>query len=171
MAKPTRVYWDACVWIAIVNEERAVPQGDNKPVENRFSMCKSFIERATDGEFEIIVSAFILAEICKSPKAKSENQSKLPTFLDHNFILMVPVDKDIGLKAQNLQLSGLYGLKPADAIHIASAQRANVTEIHSFDADFLRLDGRITANNGKPIKICKPGEGIPLGGLFKDDAS
>ncbi|MGH1576386.1 type II toxin-antitoxin system VapC family toxin [Planktotalea sp.] len=167
MAKRIRIYWDACTWLAIVNEERAVPQGGGKPPENRFSMCQNIIERAENDEFEIVVSAFTLAEVCKSKTATTENPSKLPAFLDHDYILVVPVDKDVALKAQTLQTSGLFGLKPADAVHIASAQRANVTEIHSFDGDFLSLDGQIAANNGNAIKICKPGEGTQLGGLFE----
>ena len=129
MASPERIYWDACAWIAIINEERAVSQGEGKPAENRFGMCQSVVNKALRGEIEIVVSAFTLAEVCKSNEAKSENPSKLPLFLDHEFILMVPVDKDIALKAQILQTSGLVGLKPPDAVHLASAQRANVSEL------------------------------------------
>lgn len=170
MSKRTRIYWDACTWLAIVNEERAVPQGEGKPPENRYAMCQDIVKKAENSEFEIVVSAFTLAEVCKSKTATNENPSKLPAFLDHEYILVVPVDKDVGMKAQTLQTSGLFGLKPADAVHIASAQRANVTEIHSFDGDLLGLDGKIAANNGNAIKICKPGEGQQLGGLFDDDA-
>jgi predicted nucleic acid-binding protein len=173
MAKRARVYWDACTWLAIVNEERAVFKGEGKPTENRFAMCKDIIERAEKDEFEIVVSAFTLAEVCKSNEAKTENQSKLPFFLDHEFVLMVLLDKHVGLKAQSLQISGLVGLKPADAVHLASAQRANVVEFHTFDSVLLKLDGQIAANNGNAIKICKPGESDQLGGLFdngeKDD--
>ena len=50
---------------------------------------------------------------------------------------MVPVDKDIALKAQILQTSGLVGLKPPDAVHLASAQRANVSELNTFDKRLL----------------------------------
>ncbi len=137
MSKRMRIYWDACTWLAIVNEERDVPMGEGKPNENRFAMCQSIIEGAERDEYEIVVSAFTLAEVCKSRTATSDNPSKLPLFLDHEYILVMPVDKDIGLKAQALQTSGLFGLKPADAVHIASAQRANVAEIHSFDGDLF----------------------------------
>jgi len=169
MAKRARVYWDACTWLAIVNEERAVFKGEGKPTENRFAMCKNIIDRSEKDEFEIVVSAFTLAEVCKSDEAKTENVSKLPFFLDHDFVLMVPLDKDVGLKAQALQTSGLIGLKPADAVHLASAQRANVLEFHTFDSALLKLDGQIAANNGNAIKICKPGESDQLGGLFEND--
>lgn len=170
MPKPKRIYWDACTWIAIINEERSVPQKDGT-TENRFAMCEAVLERAQTGELEIIVSAFTLAEVCKDPKAKDENASKLPNFLDHEFIIVIPVDKDIALKAQNLQISGLAGLKPPDAIHLASAQKANCEEFHTFDGGLTGLDGQIAAKNGNAIKICKPGESEPLGGLFKDEGN
>ena len=80
---------------------------------------------------------------------------------------MVPVDKDIALKAQILQTSGLVGLKPPDAVHLASAQRANVSELNTFDKRLLDLDGMIAGIGGNVIKICKPGEGKSLGGLFE----
>lgn len=170
MAKRTRVYWDSCTWLAIINEERAVFKGEGKPTENRFAMCQNIIDRASKDEYEVVVSAFTLSEVCKSNDAKTENQSKLPFFLDHEYVLMVVLDKDVGLKSQSLQTSGLVGLKPADAVHIASAQRANAVEFHTFDKRLLNLDGQIAANNGNAIKICKPGESDHLGGLFGGDA-
>ena len=130
-------------------------------------MCEVVLERAQASELEIIVSALTLAEVCKNPEAKDENASKLPNFLDHEFIIVIPVDKDVALRAQNLQISGLAGLKPPDAVHLASAQKANCAEFHTFDSNLTRLDGRIVAKNGNAIKICKPGEGMQFGDLFR----
>ena len=170
MAKTTRIYWDACSWIAVINEERAVPQKDGT-LENRFSPCESVLNQAKQGEFDIVVSAFTLAEVCQNRVAKTTQKNILPAFLDHSFILVIPVDKDIGLKAQTLQISGIGNLKPQDAVHIASAQRANAKEFHTFDSDLLKLDGIISDDNGNLIKICKPGEGESLGGLFEEKKS
>lgn len=167
MHKTKRIYWDACIWIAVINEERSVSIGGGK-TENRFAMCEAVMEQAKSGDLEIVVSAFTLAEVCKSPEAKDENTGKLPNFLDHEFMIVVPVDKDVGLKAQSLQVSGLVSLKPPDAIHLASAQKANCEEFHTFDNGLIGLDGNIAARNGNAIKICKPGEGAPLDGLFEE---
>lgn len=131
-------------------------------------MCENIIDRAEKKEFEIVVSTFTLAEVCKSKKAKTENVSTLSSFLDHDFVFRVLLDDDVGLQAQKLQTSGFVGLKPADAVHLASAQRANVVEFHTFDDHLLKLDGQIAANNGNAIKICKPGERDQLGGLFEN---
>ena len=68
-----------------------------------------------------------------------------------------------------MQTSGLVNLKPPDAIHLASAQRACVVEMHSFDRKVLEYySGQIAAADGKPIRICKPTEGQPIGPLFED---
>ncbi len=155
MSKPVRIYWDACTWISVINEERAVPKKDGT-LENRFSPCESILNQAKQDELEIVVSAFTLSEVCKSRDIKDTNQSKLPLFLDDPFILILPVDKDIALKAQALQTSGKVTLKPADAVHIATAQYANVEEFHTFDRKILNLDGAIKNDNGNLIKIRKP---------------
>ncbi len=167
MSKPTRIYWDACTWIAVINEERDVPKKDGT-FENRFSPCEFVLNQAKKGEFEIVVSAFTLAEVCKNSEARTKQKSKLPLFLDDPFILILQVDKAIGLKAQDLQTTGKVTLKPADAVHIATAQYRNVEEFHTFDDRLLKLDGDIFGDNGNKIKICKPGEGNPLKGLFEE---
>lgn len=165
MAKPDRVYWDACTWIAYINEERKTPKSDGT-VENRYAMCRSVLEQAQNGQLVIVTSAFTLAEVCKSEKAKNENSGKLQSFLDHEFILVVQLDKNVGIKAQQIQLSGLSVIKPPDAVHLASAQLANVTEFHSFDGKLLSKDGQISADGGHIIKCCKPGEGDLKDTLF-----
>ncbi len=166
MANPARVYWDACTWIAVINEERAVNKG-GKAFEDRYTMCTSIIARAENKEFEIVASAFTLAEVCKCQESKTTQPNKLSGFLDHNYILVLPVDKNIGLKAQTLQVALDGKLKPADAIHIASAQRANVAELHTFDEVLLKLNGEIVADNGKAIKICRPNDRDLSGTLFE----
>ena len=160
MSKPTRIYWDACTWIAAIK-----PEPKNK---ERLAMCVSVLNRAKKKDLEIVVSAFTLAEVCKDLEARSKQKNKLPLFLDHPYILILPVDKYIGVKAQVLQTTGKVTLKPADAVHIATAQYSNVEEFHTFDGDLLKLNGDIFADNGNKIKICKPGEGNPLKGLFEE---
>jgi len=74
----------------------------------------------------------------------------------------------IGRKAQNMQASGLVSLKLANSIHLASAIREKVTELHTFNTGILKLDGLISGGDGTPMKICKPSEDSPLGPLFDD---
>ncbi len=165
MAKPTRVYWDACTWIAYLNKEENIRLPDGS-TENRFSMCLDVLDRAEKGEIEIATSAFTLAEVCKDIKIKTlEN---LSGFFDRSYIFMIPVDKSIGLKAQDMQVNGEINLKPPDAVHLASAYRSSAKELHTFDKRILGHNKKIAELWESRIKICKPGEGEPLP-LFEND--
>jgi hypothetical protein len=62
----------------------------------------------------------------------------------------------------------LVTLKPADTVHLASAQRARVTELHTFDDKILALDGKVLGADGAAIKVCRPTQGVPLGPLFEE---
>lgn len=165
MPKPARVYWDACTWIAYINSEKVVPLRSGG-TENRFSMCSSVFELAKKSKIEIVTSAFTLAEVCKSADILSSPLDNLASFFERSYILLIPVDLQIGRLAQNYQTSGLGGLKPPDAVHLASARRASVQEFHTFDDKILSLDGKINGLNEQPIKICRPTMGSSLGPLF-----
>ncbi len=165
MAKVTRIYWDACTWIAYINQEKEIERPD-KTIENRFEMCRAILDRAEQGKIEIVTSAFTLAEVCKLPNVDTSPLDRLPSFFEKSYILIVPVDMAVGLKSQKIQDSGLVNIKPPDAVHLASAQIASVSEFHTFDDKILRLDGHLTNLDGRVLKICKPTEGKPLGPLF-----
>lgn len=165
MPKSKRVYWDACAWIAFIAEEKSIPiKGGG--LENRYLMCLETLEAARKGQYEIVTSAFTLAEVCKSPEVVNSPLDNLSSFFEKSYILIVPVDLSIGRRAQSMQASGLIRLKPPDAVHLASAQRAKVLELHTFDDKILGLDGTIVGGDGGPIKICRPTQGTPIGPLF-----
>lgn len=79
MAKAQRIYWDSCAWIAFIAEEKAVPFKGG--TENRYSMCLNILEAARKGKYEIVTSAFTLAEVCRSSKVVSSPIDNLPAFL------------------------------------------------------------------------------------------
>lgn len=156
MTKATRIYWDACAWIAYIAQETSVPLRGGG-TENRFAMCESILRAARDGKYEIVTSAFTLAEVCKSDSVKDNPVDNLSGFFERSYILTVPVDLAVGKRAQNMQTSGLVSLKPPDAVHLASALRAGVDQLNTFDHKILALNGTIPGRDSKPLKICKPG--------------
>ena len=156
MAKSTRIYWDACAWIAYIARETSVRLSGGG-TENRFLMCEGVLKAARAGKFEIVTSCFTLAEVCKNPDVKSSPVDNLPAFFERSYILTVPVDMAIGRRAQAMQASGIVSLKPPDTVHLASALRAEVEQFNTFDSAILKLDGHIAGRDGKPMKICKPG--------------
>lgn len=78
MSSPKRVYWDACVWIALIKQE-SIAKSDGS-IEKRYARCSEVITMAEKGEIEIVTSAFTIAEVCKSSDVKESGVDNLPTF-------------------------------------------------------------------------------------------
>lgn len=164
MADPARIYWDACAWIAYIQKE--MPGPDSSFTEPRYEMCRSVLLSADAGTVEIVTSSYTLAEVCKKAKGPSSPGIDLAAFFNQRYILLTNVDKQVGLKAQNLQLAGVGKLSPQDAVHLASALVANVPVFHTFDADLLALDKVFTLDDGNKMRIVRPTEENPQPGLF-----
>lgn len=157
---PKRLYWDACAWIAFIQEEKVeIPSGQ---VEDRESMCRSVLIAAKAGKAEIATSTLSLAEVCKDPTTASEAANRFPDFLDLEYVLLVPLDRAVGEKARELMQGSCTRLKPPDAIHIATAIVANADALHTFDELLLALNGLFSKADGSKLKICKPDPGGPL---------
>ena len=153
-ASPRRIYWDACVWIALIQRERILfPPGI---AEDRDAMCRSVIEAAKKGAIEILASTLCLAEVCKNPSIRATRSALIADYFENDYILLVNVDRAVGERARVLMTSGHSGLKPPDAIHLATAALSGVEEMHTFDAGLLTLNGRVDKSDGTKLKICKP---------------
>ena len=150
-AKP-KYYWDACVWIGLINQE-----------PDKINLLRFVIEQAQKGEVEIWTSAFTLAEVfkkkCSGVQAglESDGDEAFEDYLAQDFIQRVQVDSDVGTVARRLLRRFPAIKKPQDAIHVATAAMNNVDQLHTFDGnDLLRLDCQIPMANGQMLKICKP---------------
>lgn len=163
--QPTRIYWDANAWIAYIRKEMPAPNNTIK--EPRFEMCRRVLKRAEAGEVEIATSAFSLAEVSKRRSETPDLNINLPAFFDQRFIILIPVDKQVGLMAQNLQLTGVGGLRPQDATHVASALVWSVSVFQTFDGPVSKLDNVLTCKDGQQLRIMKPGDDEPTPDLLK----
>lgn len=153
------VYWDACAWIAYIQKEMPGPETGFR--EHRYEMCRTILKRAEAGQLEVATSAYTLAEVCKAPLDATSPARNLAAFFDQRYIILVNIDKQIGLRAQNLQLAGVAGLKPPDAVHIASALVWNIPMFHTFDGPLLALDKALTTDDGNQLRIIRPTEDEP----------
>lgn len=144
-----------------------MPADGNTIIHRRFEMCRDTLRRAEANEIEIVTSAFTLAEVCKQQPDPTSPVTNLVAFFDQKYILLVPVDKQIALRAQNLQLAGITGLKPPDAVHLASALVANVPVFHTFDRKLLDLDKKFTLRGGGELAIVRPTEEMPIPPLLE----
>ena len=152
MADPLKVYWDACIWIGLINGEA-----------NKADRCEHLIERAKVGEVQIWTSTITLAEVFKK-KCEGEiislGEAKDIDFEDYvqsDFVILVQVDQAIGILARRLLRKHPELKKPNDALHLATATLNNVAELHTFDSEnLLSLDGKIARRDGEFLKICEP---------------
>jgi predicted nucleic acid-binding protein len=108
-----------------------------------------------------------LVEVCKGPGVVATGPDVIAAYFQHDYILLVPVDSVVGTRARALMLAGL-GLKPPDAVHLATALMSNSDEMHTFDDKLLGLNEKVINADGTALKICKPGYGGPPLPLMKE---
>ncbi|MCH8887041.1 MAG: type II toxin-antitoxin system VapC family toxin [SAR324 cluster bacterium] len=146
------IYWDACCWISLINEEA-----------DWGKRCEYLIEQAKEEKVRIWTSTISYAEVYKKKidgkiaQISEEKDRNFEEYLGQDFIVLIQVDQQVGLEARRL-LRGNQGLnKPNDAIHLASAILNNLDEFHTFDnKDLLPLNGLIKRSDGENLLICEP---------------
>lgn len=153
---PRRVYWDACIWIALIQREKNAVGGSD-----RDTLCRAVIAEAKKNKFEILISTLSLVEVCKNPKIRTSDEDQIGAYFENDYILLMNVDRLVGEHARLLMMAGHTGLKPPDAIHVASAILGNVSEFHTFDGSgkqkkLLDLDQKIDRLDGGKLRICTP---------------
>jgi predicted nucleic acid-binding protein len=129
-----RVAWDACAWIALIQQERIRDQTTGQIIEDRYAMCRNVIKAAEADQIEIITSALCYAEVCKNKDLLDRDEDKVAAFFENDYVLPVSLDRAVGERARTLMMSGAANLKPADACHLATALIGNADELHTFDA-------------------------------------
>lgn len=156
-ASPKRLSWDACAWIALIQDEKR-PLESGK-TEHRGQMCRMVMTTAerSNGAIEVLASTLCLAEVCKDKSLQGlHGDEAIRAYFDHPHILLVTVDRQVGEYARKLLMAGYAGLKPPDAIHVASAIIGKAEQLHTFDHKLLAMDGKVIGLDGVPLRICKP---------------
>jgi predicted nucleic acid-binding protein len=155
-SSPSRVGWDSCTWIAYIQQEKIRGPNLQAVIEDRGAMCRHVLQAAEKGVIEIVVSALCLVEVLARNRTSGMDDQKVRDFFDNDCILLVNLDKQVGDLARGLMLAGHAGLKPPDAVHLATACVANVDEFHTFDQRLLALDRQIDKADGTRLIVRKP---------------
>lgn len=151
---PRRVYWDACTWIALIQREKIAVGGSD-----RDTLCRAVIAEAKKNKIEILTSTLSLVEVCKDPAIRATGDDLIGAFFENDYILLMNLDRLVGEHARQLMTSGHAGLKPPDAVHLASAILGLASELHTYDDKLLKLDGKIARVDGGQLRICAPDVG------------
>jgi predicted nucleic acid-binding protein len=162
---PRRVSWDACTWIALIQKEK-IRDASGTITEDRETLCKAVIRAAEAGKIEIATSTLSLVEVCKNPTIRSTGDDEITAYFEHDYVLVVALDRFVGERARQLMQGRYAGLKPPDAVHLATAAVSNAEELHTYDDDLLALDGVIDKPDGTKLRIRKPDPGSDPMPLF-----
>jgi predicted nucleic acid-binding protein len=144
MANLQYFYWDACPFCALFNREEGWAEN-----------CRQVLKSAESKEIKIITSAITLSEVIRVKDMQRISQGQeaiLHDFFQHEYIIIVSADLFVATKARRL-IHEFPSLKPMDAIHLATAIRAKVAEMHTYDDKLLALSEKIGI---PPLRICRP---------------
>lgn len=154
MPEPRKIYWDACVWIALIGGEH-----------DRAARCESLIALAKAGDVQIWTSSLTLAEVFKhrtggaAVALPADRDHAFEAFLEQDFVVEVQVDHEIGVLARQLLRQHGCLKRPADAVHLATALANNLDELHTFDGtNLIPLNGVVLRADRTPLVIREPPE-------------
>lgn len=127
------IYWDTPTFLAYFQEEAG-----------RVDQCRGTLERAERGEVCIVTSALTIAEclwLRGATPIPRDRAEILRAFFRHSYIRIRNVTRKTAEQAQNLVWD--HGVRPKDAVHIATAIETHVPIVETFDGPLLRKSGTI----------------------------
>ena len=156
MPDPRRLYWDANVPLSYLNN-----------VPDRVPTIEELLKQARAEEIEILTSSISRVEVAFVQSEKddgtldSEAEEAIEAFWSPGSPVKTVEFYDlIGDNAKALIRQGIdqgWGnLKPIDAIHLATAQRMKVSEMHSYDERLKKWSGHL----GFPITDAQTAQGV-----------
>lgn len=139
-----RRYWDSACFIAWFKQEAG-----------RQETCGSILQAAENGDLEIVTSAFTITEVLLpkgGQRLPPELRAMVRSFFRRPAFVIVQVDRYLAEMAQDYFWD--HGVKPKDAIHVASAVHAGVPTLETYDGGLIKLSGQV---GGKPpLQIREP---------------
>lgn len=156
----TRYYWDSCVFISRL-------QGD----PDRIVALEYLTDEAAAGRIQLITSTLAIAEVCYLKKECSEEQlrhdiEEISRFFSNDYIHLVQVTQRIATEAAHIARK--HGVKPPDAIHLATAILNQCDAVHTYDGvKMLKLDKLI---GDPPLRIIQPNPEVQAD-LFSNEKS
>jgi len=130
-----RIYWDSCVLI------HAIQQTPNyRPV------LEAILDEARAGRVAIVTSALTIAEVRASgagasPEQVAADDDVIDGMFRQPYVTVRVVDPP--LAAQARRIGRKHGLKPADAVHVATALDLKADVMHTMDTKVLAKTGQI----------------------------
>lgn len=129
------IYWDSCVFLSYLSGH-----------DERADAIEAVIAEAMSGRYRLITSVFTIAEVAFSASERDIGALDAATLatIDGFWtppapVVLVELDQRIAEDARALIRGGLQSgrkrPKPADAIHLATAARMRVAQLHTYNVD------------------------------------
>ncbi len=123
--KPERIYWDRCVYISCIEE-----------TPGRYPVLREVLRDAESGTIVLVASALVIAEVVKlenSSEPAAKQADLIRDFFENDYIHVRALDRAIAEEA--VKISRTHGIKPPDAIHIATALRWECSCLQTYDGE------------------------------------
>ena len=152
------VYWDSCIFIAWLKNERR-PNGE-------MDVIAECVEQIEAGEVKLITSVIARTEVFETDLSE-DIKEKYAKLLNRRNVVLLDQDLRVSELARQIRehyrdqskQDGLAGLTSPDAIHLATAIHFKADAFYTFDQgknggrSLLSLDGNVA---GHALHICKP---------------
>jgi predicted nucleic acid-binding protein len=137
MANPKRPYWDAVVFLDL--------GGNYNPPEDAdyIARLKAMWSESEKGLFQIVTSALTIAEVLwlrNQPRPSPAAEKLIRSFFESPNVLLVDVTRVVAEAARDLVWQGL---RPKDAIHVASALDARCDVLYTRDGPMCGRNGQV----------------------------
>ena len=152
-----RRYWDSDVFLGWLNRE-----------PERHSICEAIIEDAKSGRCEIATSTITFAEV---HYVRNSNESRaqieaIEDLFDYSWVKAIDLDRIVARLARDLlfEFASTEGLKPPDAIHLASAMQARslgrIEVFETWDGGLIHIGTQLhrisSDRGGTDIRVGNP---------------
>jgi predicted nucleic acid-binding protein len=127
------IYWDSDAFLGWLQQE-----------PGKVELCEGTIERAEQGEVVIFTSALTIAEVLwlrGAPPIPQQKADIVRKFFRRSYIRVRNVTRAVSEAAQDLVWNN--GIKPKDAIHVATALDARAAALETFDEGLLSKSGSV----------------------------
>ena len=138
-----RRYWDSNRFLGWLLAE-----------DDKVDLCKQILDVAERNETEIVTSALTMAEVLclrNNPPIHAANREEVIAFFKRRYIVIRSITRRVAEESRTLVWN--HGIKPKDALHVASAISAGLKLFNTFDVDLISKSGTI---GGSSLVIEKP---------------
>lgn len=146
---PQRVYWDACVFLSFIEKH-----------PDRIGAIWTWLEKAQEGRVVIVTSTLSIVEVAFAKQEKDqralipEEEAKINNlWTPESPVALAEFHTGVAIEARRLMRDAMasgIGLKPADAIHLATCRTLEINDFHTYDGKLSAAAGVSQLKIGQP---------------------